>query len=316
MKIRYLILSLLLIAGNNVVFSWNLSSGTKGGIKGKVLDQEQKPVEGAKITITNLEYTTSQFIVKSNDNGEFIQIGLEPGYYQVVVEKEGFDPVMKQIRVHIKEIVEKEFILDKVKEVKMKKETPGEKEAKKAQKFYEEGNFKDAIESYQQALQKNPDNPEYHYNLGIVYIELGDVENAITALQKAIEIQPQNFLALKALGQIFVKEKKDYAKAVEYYSRASDISPDDPEVFFNLGVGHLNLQNFTQALEAFQKTIDCNESFSEAYYQLGLLHINQNNFEKAMEALEKFIELAPDDPKVPTADNMLEFLRKQKKNQI
>jgi len=35
-----------------------------------------------------------------------------------------------------------------------------------------------------------------------------------------------------------------------------------------------------------------------------------------MEALEKFIELAPDDPKVPTADNMLEFLRKQKKNQI
>ena len=48
-----------------------------GQVRGKVTDAESKPVEGAKVTIQQLDNNT-KFEVKSKKNGEFMQIGLPP----------------------------------------------------------------------------------------------------------------------------------------------------------------------------------------------------------------------------------------------
>ena len=41
-----------------------------------------------------------------------------------------------------------------------------------------------ALKEFQQAVEKNPNYAEAHYNLGIVYSEKGMVEDAITAYKK------------------------------------------------------------------------------------------------------------------------------------
>src|SRR5436190_18252421 len=59
-----------------------------GGLRGKVTDDKNQPVEGAIVKIVG-KNTSRKAEVKTNKKGEYIQIGLFPGDYKVTVEKEG-----------------------------------------------------------------------------------------------------------------------------------------------------------------------------------------------------------------------------------
>ena len=59
-----------------------------GSVRGKVTDADNKPVDGAKVTIQLVDNNT-KFEVKSNKKGEFMQIGLQPGQCKISAEKEG-----------------------------------------------------------------------------------------------------------------------------------------------------------------------------------------------------------------------------------
>ena len=57
-------------------------------MKGKVVDAQGKPVEGATITIQSADPRHGATRRRSNKKGEFVQIGLAPGHYKVTAEKE------------------------------------------------------------------------------------------------------------------------------------------------------------------------------------------------------------------------------------
>jgi Tfp pilus assembly protein PilF len=283
-----------------------------GGIKGKIVGKDNNPINGVRVTIISMEYTTERYAMKTNKKGEFIQIGLTPGYYQVRCEKDGYMPLAKKIKVPISEIVEKEFILTLHEEVTLPKQIPGNKVSSKASKLFQQGNYEEAAKLYQDAIDKNPEDPIYYYNLGTTYIRLDKSEEAIEAFKKMLKIQPDSFLALKYLGELYGK-KKDYEEASKYFVLAVKVSSNDPEAHYNLGVSLENMGDYPRALDAFQKSINCQEDYADSYYQLGLLYVNQNKLDGALAAFEKFIQLEPGDSKASTARNMIEFIKKQKK---
>src|SRR3982751_1980055 len=57
-----------------------------GQIKGKVVDAEGKPVDGATVVLHN-EQTNRDLNTKTKKNGEYIQVGLAPGKYKVTATK-------------------------------------------------------------------------------------------------------------------------------------------------------------------------------------------------------------------------------------
>src|SRR5215510_9471523 len=72
-----------------------------GMVKGVVKDAQGQPVDGAKISIDMTEGVTRHFETKSNKKGEFVQIGLQPGGYNVTAEKDKLTspPTMVRVRV-------------------------------------------------------------------------------------------------------------------------------------------------------------------------------------------------------------------------
>ncbi|UCC38697.1 MAG: tetratricopeptide repeat protein [Candidatus Aminicenantes bacterium] len=294
-----------------LLLSLFLFPGTKGGIKGEIIDSNKNPIEGVKVIIISVDYPSERYNLKTDKKGEFIQIGLEAGYYQIQCEKEGYSPIGKRVKVSISEIFETTITLERQKQQTVK-EVPGREEMRKANKLFQEGKYEEALKEYQEAVNENPEDATGYYNIGVTYIILEKPDEAIEAFKGTIEIQPGNYEALKNLGQLY-GEKKNYEESSKYYSLALKISSDDPEVFYNLGVCLMNLGNPTGAMDAFQKSIERQEDYADSYYQLGLLYLNQNKMEEAQAVLEKFLQIAPDDSKAPNVKKIIELIKRHER---
>ena len=301
-KPHWVVASTFLIA----VFSFSAPST---GIKGKVLGEALNPLEEVNITITSAEYPAQKLRLKTNKKGEFIQIGLEPGMYSVQCEKEGYVPEKKEVRVHLSALAETTITLRPGNPKIEAKESPGRKESQKGYALFKEGKQEEALLEFQAVALKHPEDAVNHYNLGITFMALGRIKEAIGAFKKTIEFQPDNFAALKSLGQLFAKEN-DYEQAAHYFSLAANNSSSDPDVLYNLGVSLLNLRDYGRAREAFEKTIRCKDDFADAYYQLGLLYVGQNEKEKALTSLQKFLDISPGDARAPQVKKMMELIKK------
>jgi len=293
-----------------LVLSSLLISTTKGGIKGIVVDKDNNPLEGVKITITSVEYPSTHFTLMTKTKGEFIQIGLEPGYYRVLCEKEGFAPKEEQVRVSINEIVDTTLKLSSLQEQIEVKEVPGQKESQQAYQLYQEGKYEEALTEYKKAIEKNPEEMINYYNLGVTFMALDRNDEAIEAFKETIEIDQKNFAALKFLGQLYAK-KNESQEAENYFSQAAGLSEKDPELFYNLGVIRMNAAQYPGAIEAFKKAIASDANYVDAYYQLGLLFVNQRQTEEAKAVFEKFLEISPDDPRAPNVNKILEMIKKK-----
>ena len=76
-----------------------------GQVKGKVVDADGKPVEGAVVTIEGTDSAGRKFTLKTNKSGEFIQIGLTVGNYKITAEKDGMSQSFNQrIRLEMSEV--------------------------------------------------------------------------------------------------------------------------------------------------------------------------------------------------------------------
>ena len=85
----YLIRAVLALA---VVLAVSGPAAAQSVVRGKVVDGAGKPVEGAVVTIEATE-ANRKAQTKTNRNGEFLQVGLASGRYNVTVTKDNLKQV-------------------------------------------------------------------------------------------------------------------------------------------------------------------------------------------------------------------------------
>ncbi len=68
-------------------------------------------------------------------------------------------------------------------------------------------------------------NAQKYHNLGVIHVQLGHVEKAVEALEKAIQYDPADVQAYAVLGRL-AYDKGDYNRAEEYYGRAVELAPE------------------------------------------------------------------------------------------
>ncbi|MCX5717385.1 MAG: tetratricopeptide repeat protein [Nitrospirae bacterium] len=82
-------------------------------------------------------------------------------------------------------------------------------------------------------------------------------------------------------------------EALEAFTNAIELSPDDAEAYFRRGVAYLNSGNSQQAINDFSKAIDLNLDFGSVVYMFrGLAFDRLGNYQKAIKDYTKTIELA------------------------
>lgn len=95
------------------------------------------------------------------------------------------------------------------------------------------GGLDEAIRVYQQVIEIQPRWSEPHINLGCVYYQRGEMQNAHAAFRTALEIEPHNVIAHFNLGCV-LDEAGDLEGAIEHLRRATELEPSHGDAHFNL----------------------------------------------------------------------------------
>ena len=114
---------------------------------------------------------------------------------------------------------------------------------------------------------KDHQDAEMHYHLGIAYKEMELFDYAITEFEMASESSFMRFDCYIMLGTCYM-ERGDYDKSIEYYKRASGIRGLSNErlarLNFNLGLAYEANGMILEALDTFRQALSLDHSLSEA----------------------------------------------------
>lgn len=114
-----------------------------------------------------------------------------------------------------------------------------------------EKNPERAIALYQEAINKDQQVADAFCNMGILHAQLGNTEKAIDALTKSLHEEPRHFEAHFNLANLYADEG-NHRLAILHYQLASEIDPDDPNIFYNLCLVLAQEERYPDALTALR----------------------------------------------------------------
>ena len=123
----------------------------------------------------------------------------------------------------------------------------------------------------------------------------GDIKGAIEDFKKAVVLDPENLNVFNSLGVCY-GILGAYEKAEESFQAALKIKPEDPMALYNAGFVNILINNRGKALAYMLEADKPDGEIFEVAYQTGKLYLESGNFEKAGKYLEKAVEIEPDAP--------------------
>ncbi|MBN1575596.1 MAG: tetratricopeptide repeat protein [Chitinispirillaceae bacterium] len=142
-----------------------------------------------------------------------------------------------------------------------------------------------ALELSKKAMELKPTG-EASWTFAQACITLNRVDEAKSALEKVVEVDPSNTTAQRALGNLYYKEKK-YAKAVRYLKKAYASKPDG-ETALDLANAYKIIGNLDSAAIFYKEASrDRKSAKPEATIELARIYYKKGKYDDAAEEYEK-----------------------------
>ncbi len=153
-----------------------------------------------------------------------------------------------------------------------------------------EERWDEAVSAYQEAIRLNPHYIEALSNLGNVYRRQRQWDQAIATYKTALQLKPQSADLVNNLGVVY-KEKGDLDEALAKYRQATKLSPNHAEAQHNMGVVLKDQGQLAEAAAAFQQALNLKPNYPNAHYHLGLVKLWQQRTSDALDCFQQSAEL-------------------------
>ncbi|NJL59307.1 MAG: tetratricopeptide repeat protein [Desulfobacteraceae bacterium] len=158
---------------------------------------------------------------------------------------------------------------------------------------YRMGNYEDAIARIRKAIELSPSSAMYHSNLSAVYYDMKRYEDVIASCQKALELNPQFADAHINMG-LSLKHLGKPDQALSCYDNALQLRPDHAEIWFNRAVCLQALGHSQQAIESYNKAIALKPDYPSAYFNRGNVFLALGQQEDARDSYNSALKYRPD----------------------
>jgi len=294
-----------------------------GILKGTVTDDKGQPVEAAVITIQMSGGTGRRFETKSNKKGEYIQVGIPPGQYEISAEKDKMGSAPAGYRVRASNTGEVNLVLAGASASANKENAAKATELKK---IFDEGvalssagKHSEAIEKFTAGTTLVPSCYDCYNNIGFSYAQMKEWDKAEAAYKKSIEVKPDDANAYSGLATVYNAQRKfdlaaeASAKATQYAGtlNAAGGASGNADALYNQAVILFNQGKSAEAAPLLQQAVQANPTNADAHYLLGMTLVGTDPA-KALPEFEAYLKLAPQGPadKVKMAQDVVAALKK------
>lgn len=191
-----------------------------------------------------------------------------------------------------------------------------------AELYIKVGDYDDAIVLLKRVLEIDPGHVIAHYQLGLLYYQKEEVNTAIGYLEKVLELAtPGDPLVPESHYRLGLWKFPGDPYNFHFDKVLELVSPNDPlallvkdariNYHLNRGSALFDAGDCNGAIMEYLQALQIDPDHARAHYQLAISYICLDDNESCVLAkyhLMRFIELAPDDPEVPTAKDLLLYL--------
>lgn len=155
--------------------------------------------------------------------------------------------------------------------------------------FFNLGQLDHAEADIQKAIEINPDESQFYIDLGDVYYEKDQNEEAINSYKQALSSESEKGRALKSIGFSYLS-LENWQATVNALEKARELGET---VFYGLGFAYFELGDDEQGIENLKKEILNNGPAKiEASYYLGFAYAAVGDRVSSVEAFKQFLELS------------------------
>lgn len=156
-----------------------------------------------------------------------------------------------------------------------------EQKFKSALELHTAGQLPQAERLYRQILKVAPSHPEALHYLGVIGLQVGRNEDAVSLITKVVDLQPANYNAmvnlgsgLQALGRI--------DEAIKSYRQALALQPESAAIHANLGNALTSNGEIERAIERYEAALNFDPELTEARRNLANSLLTQGQPDEAL----------------------------------
>lgn len=266
-----------------------------------IVDKDDKPLEGVKITVTCDHIPEFNEIQTTNKNGKanfaFVD-GTQT--YNFKFEREGYDATTTTVKSDLRITTRKKFTLEETGTSKPEPTgkivyTEAEKTFNEGVGLIKEGNYAGAKEKFLAALALDPKLVLAESGLAGIYFEEKDYAAAIASAQKLVAAEPRNPRGYRILYDSYKATGKD-KEADEVFVQLKSLGAEGDTVamIYNEGVASLKVGDVAAARTRFLEALELAPDLAQAHEALAILYGNQKSYQEALPHAEKALVNKPD----------------------
>jgi tetratricopeptide (TPR) repeat protein len=189
-----------------------------------------------------------------------------------------------------------------------------------ARLYLDQGEQKTAIPFLKAAIDKNPENKDAIFSLGMAEVANDQFDEAISVFQQYLDLDPKNQQVVETLGNLLRTQGRE-EEAVRYFERLNKTQPDNTAVLIELGrllsdmgkvsrsrvyleaalaadpdnvwaltllgESHFGGKNYGAALNLFEHALAVDTERPDVWEKLGRLYVELNEYDKALDAFKQ-----------------------------
>jgi tetratricopeptide (TPR) repeat protein len=151
-----------------------------------------------------------------------------------------------------------------------------------------------AIESYELAIEQGVDDAELAYQLGQIYSEREELEDAARHLHQAARLAPQSPRIWEAAADAAFNIG-EFEEAIYAYRRTLQKNPYNVRLWLYLAMAYGEVGDFDKGVEALEEVTNLEPHHSFAWIQLGHMLMAAGHPAEALDHYRKALQLEPND---------------------
>jgi predicted O-linked N-acetylglucosamine transferase (SPINDLY family) len=150
-----------------------------------------------------------------------------------------------------------------------------------------------AIEYYKKALELSPNNVLALSNLGSSLNSIGHNQEAFSAFQKAIKVDPNEPIAWYNAANTLC-DTGDYEESLTYYERSIKLNPQYCPALINYGKALFELKRYSESLTFYDEALKVNQDSLDCLINKGATLKELTRYDEAIAHYDKALSLKPD----------------------